>query len=91
MGSGAVVAMLGRDRRAMWYSGFAVYAAGVALFSGPGLDHWWGAWAAGGYAVAAIVTVAGSGRSAPVVDAECTKLNAPSRPSTEPSKLSMAT
>ena len=38
---------------AAWYAGFAVYAAGVALFSGPGLDHWWGAWAAGGYAVAA--------------------------------------
>ena len=55
--------MLGRDRRAVWYSGFAVYAAGVALFSGPGLDHWWGAWAAGGYAVAAVVTVAGSGRA----------------------------
>ena len=44
-------------RRALWYSGFAVYAAGVALFSGPGLDHWWGAWAAGGYAIAALVTV----------------------------------
>ena len=29
MGSGAVVAMLGRDRRAVWYSGFAVYAAGI--------------------------------------------------------------
>jgi hypothetical protein len=63
MGNGAVVAMLGRDRRAVWYSGFAVYAAGVALFSGRGLDHWWGAWAAGGYAVAAMVTVAGSGRA----------------------------
>ena len=23
----------------------------------PGLDHWWGAWAAGGYAVAAVITV----------------------------------
>ncbi len=44
-------------RRAVWYSGFAVYAAGVALFSGPGLDHCWGAWAAGGYAIAALVTV----------------------------------
>jgi len=42
-------------RPAAWYAGFAVYAAGVALFSGPGLDHWWGAWAAGGYAVAAAV------------------------------------
>ena len=44
-------------RRAVWYSGFAVYAAGVALFSGPGLDHYWGAWAAGGYAIAALITV----------------------------------
>lgn len=41
-------------RPAVWYAGFAVYAAGVALFSGPGLDHWWGIWAAGGYAVAAV-------------------------------------
>jgi len=36
-----------------WYAGFAVYAACVAAFSGPGLDHWWGIWAAGGYAIAA--------------------------------------
>src|SRR5262245_8919290 len=42
-------------RPAAWYAGFAVYAAGVALFSGPGLDHWWGAWAAGGYAAAAAI------------------------------------
>jgi hypothetical protein len=47
----------------MWYAGFAVYAAGVALFSGPGLDHWWGAWAAGGYAVAAVITVTAAGRA----------------------------
>jgi Glycosyltransferase family 87 len=62
MGTG-VVTMLGRDRRAVWYAGFALYAAGVALFSGPGLDHWWGAWAAGGYAAAAVITVAASGRA----------------------------
>jgi hypothetical protein len=47
----------------VWYAGFAVYAAGVALFSGPGLDHWWGAWAACGCAVAAVITVAAAGRS----------------------------
>jgi hypothetical protein len=47
----------------MWYTGFAVYAAGVALFSGAGLDHWWGAWAAGGYAVAAVITLAAPGRA----------------------------
>ena len=42
---------------AAWYAGFAVYAACVALFSGPGLDHWWGTWAACGYAVAAAIAV----------------------------------
>ena len=42
-------------RLAAWYAGFALYAAGVALFSGRGLDRWWGIWAAGGYAVAAAV------------------------------------
>ena len=57
-----VVTMPGRGR-AVWYAGFAVYAAGVALFSGPGLDHWWGAWAAGGYAVAAVITVIAAGRA----------------------------
>jgi Glycosyltransferase family 87 len=51
-----VVMMPGRGR-AMWYAGFAVYAAGVALFSGAGLDHWWGTWAAGGYAVAAAIAL----------------------------------
>ena len=53
-----VVNMAGPGRRAGWYAGFAVYAAGVALFSGPGLDHWWGTWAGAGYAAAAIVAVA---------------------------------
>ena len=43
---------------AAWYAGFALYAAGVALFSGRGLDRWWGIWAAGGYAVAFAVAVA---------------------------------
>ena len=55
--------MLSGRRRAAWYAGFAVYAAGVALFSGPGLDHWWGAWAAGGYAVAAVIATVASGRA----------------------------
>ena len=31
-----------------WYAGFALYAAGVAVFSGRGLDRWWGILAAGG-------------------------------------------
>jgi hypothetical protein len=34
---------------------FAVYAGGVAAFSGPGLDRWWGIWAVGGYAAAAVL------------------------------------
>jgi Glycosyltransferase family 87 len=38
-----------------WYAGFAIYAACVAAFSGPGLDHWWGIWAAGGYGLAAVI------------------------------------
>jgi hypothetical protein len=42
-------------RPAAWYAGFALYAAGVALFSGRGLDRWWGIWAVGGYVVAAAV------------------------------------
>jgi len=54
MGSG-ILSTLDEGRHAVWYAGFAVYAAGVALFSGPGLDHWWGVWAAGGYAAAAVV------------------------------------
>lgn len=43
-------------RSSAWYTGFAVYAACVALFSGPGLDHMWGAWAVGGYALAAAIS-----------------------------------
>ena len=50
------------SRPSLWYAGFAVYAAGVALFSGPGLDRWWGTWAAPGYAAAALVAAVGSAR-----------------------------
>ncbi len=63
MGNGADALPGGGSRRAVWYSGFALYAAGVALFSGPGLDHYWGAWAAGGYAVAAAITMVTAGRA----------------------------
>ena len=52
-----VMDMARPGRRAAWYAGFAVYAAGVALLSGPGLDHWWGAWAACGYAAATVIAV----------------------------------
>jgi hypothetical protein len=41
---------LGRQRVAVWYAGFALYAGAVAVFSGPGHDRAWGIWAAGGYA-----------------------------------------
>jgi hypothetical protein len=60
---GSRIFMLSEGRRAAWYSAFAVYAAGVALFSGPGLDHWWGIWAAGGYALAAVIEAAAAGRA----------------------------
>ena len=56
--------MLGpMGKNGVWYAGFAVYAAGVALFSGPGLDHWWGIWAACGYALAAVVVNVTAGRA----------------------------
>lgn len=41
-------------KAAAWYAVFAAYAGGVAAFSGPGEDRWWGIWAVGGYAAAAI-------------------------------------
>jgi hypothetical protein len=56
------VLRLGGRRYAAWFAGFAVYAAGVALFSGPGLDRWWGAWAVGGYGLAGLAAAAGRGR-----------------------------
>jgi hypothetical protein len=51
----------------VWYAGFALYAAGVALFAGLGQDHVWGIWAFGGYAAAAAASwrwPSGRGRSA---------------------------
>jgi hypothetical protein len=47
--------VLSLRRIEIWYAAFAGYAGAVALFSGPGNDRWWGSWAAGGYAVAALV------------------------------------
>jgi hypothetical protein len=47
---------------AAWYAGFAVYAAGVALFSGRGLDRWWGIWAVGAYTIAAATAAAAAVR-----------------------------
>jgi hypothetical protein len=49
---------LASRRVAWWYGGFAIYAAGVAVFSGLGDDRSWGIWASFGYAAAAVVAVA---------------------------------
>jgi hypothetical protein len=40
-----------------WYALFAVYAAGVALFSGPGQDQYWGRGACCGYVLAAVLAL----------------------------------
>jgi hypothetical protein len=49
-------------RRPGWlagcYAGFAVYAAAVAIFSGPGDDRSWGIWAAAAYGGAAAIAPA---------------------------------
>ncbi len=52
------LARLGRAcrRPEAWYAGFTLYAAAMALLSGPGLDHYWGIWASGGYGAAAAVS-----------------------------------
>jgi hypothetical protein len=75
-----VIPGFGTRQLAWWYAAFAVYASGVALFSGPGLDHWWGTWAASGYAVAAIVAACWPGRrgrQAPLTAAVTGALAAP--------------
>src|SRR6202042_1141303 len=56
------LAWLGPRRAAWWYARFAIYAAGVAVFSGPGDDRSWGIWASFGYAAAAAVAAAWSSR-----------------------------
>jgi hypothetical protein len=45
-------------RAAAWFAVFAVYAGGVAVFSGPGHDRSWGIWASFGYATAAVLAAA---------------------------------
>ncbi len=50
-------AVLGPRRTEVWYVAFAMYAGAVAAFSGPGNDRWWGIWAAGGYATAALAAL----------------------------------
>jgi hypothetical protein len=56
------LAWLGSRRAGWWYALFAVYAAGVAVFSGPGDDRSWGIWASFGYAAAAAVAATWSSR-----------------------------
>jgi hypothetical protein len=53
---------LGRQRVAVWYAGFALYAGAVAVFAGPGNDRAWGIWACFGYAAAAALAAAWPGR-----------------------------
>src|ERR1700733_2054023 len=45
-------------RAAAWFAVFALYAGGVAVFSGPGHDRSWGIWASFGYAAAAALAAA---------------------------------
>jgi hypothetical protein len=49
--------LAGPRRTGFWYAAFAIYAGAVAAFSGPGNDRWWGIWAGGGYAIAAVAAL----------------------------------
>lgn len=53
-------------QQAVCYVAFASYAGAVAAFSGPGNDRWWGIWAAGGYAAAALAVRCGRSRGGAV-------------------------
>jgi hypothetical protein len=54
---------LGRRRVWALYGAFALYAGGVAVFSGPGDDRSWGTWASFGYAAAAALAALWNGRA----------------------------
>jgi hypothetical protein len=66
-----------RRRLAIWYAGFAVYAAAVTIFSGGGADGTWGAWATGGYALAAILALRSRRFAVPLLAALGVALLAP--------------
>ena len=66
-----------RQRLAIWFAGFAVYAAAVAIFSGGGADGTWGLWATGGYALTAILALRSRGFAAPLLAALVVALLAP--------------
>lgn len=61
-----LAAALSLRRTEVWYGAFAIYAGAVAAFSGPGNDRWWGIWAAGGYATAALVALCWRSRGSTV-------------------------
>jgi hypothetical protein len=65
-----------RRRAAAWYGGFAVYAAGVAIFTGQS-DRIWAAWAVGAYVVAALALWFGRTWTVPLVVALGGALAAP--------------
>jgi hypothetical protein len=66
-----------RRRLAIWFAGFAIYAAAVTIFSGGGADGTWAAWATGGYALAAIVALRSRSFAAPLLTALAVALLAP--------------
>lgn len=75
----AALAVPGLRRTEVWYAAFAIYAGAVAAFSGPGNDRWWGIWAAGGYAAAALAArcLRSRGRAVAVVVSLAGALAAP--------------
>ena len=80
--AGPRLASVASLRRAeVWYAAFAIYAGAVAAFSGPGNDRWWGIWAAGGYAAAALAArcwrARSGGSAVPVVVSLAGALAAP--------------
>jgi hypothetical protein len=66
-----------RRRLAIWFAGFALYAAAVTIFSGGGADGTWAAWATGGYALAAIVALRSRSLAPPLLAALAVALLAP--------------
>ena len=66
-----------RRRLALWLAVFAVYGAAVTIFSGGGADGTWGAWATGGYALAAIVALRSRSFAPPLLVALAIALLAP--------------
>lgn len=70
---------LGRGRIARWYAGFAVFAGVIFVGCGQPVQWTWGAWAAGGYALAALTAALwrSHGREAALIIALAGALAAP--------------